>query len=76
MQTRRQRFLAVNKDFDQLLEPRVAAAADRAMRAVDAETVSYFVKYGVDMPGDYAVYSTKIQQRGVTDPGLDLKSVM
>lgn len=35
-------------------DARIAAAADRAMISVDAETVGLFRKYKIDMPGDFA----------------------
>lgn len=35
-------------------DAQIERAADQAMKAVDAETVGLFVKYGIEMPADFA----------------------
>lgn len=50
--------LAYLHELDSLIwamfDAKIAAAADRAMIAVDAETVGLFKKYNVDMPATFA----------------------
>lgn len=57
--TNYERYLAVNTAYDGLLDSGVAAAADHALKSVDAETGMLFRKYGLRMPGDFALMSWK-----------------